>query len=84
MKKLPTKPNAYKAVDGNGDSNFKGSSCTLTQPEAQPWWVVDLGDVYQISTVTITNRGDCCGELFHRSIILVGGVFNRPNLLNSN
>ena len=52
-----------KAVDGNRNSTLKGNSCSQTKSEINAWWQVDLQAVYVIWTVTITNRGDCCGEL---------------------
>ena len=55
---------ADKAVDGNAANNFNGKSCTHTNEEQRPWWVVDLGAEYLVSDVVITNRGDCCGDVF--------------------
>ena len=57
-------PTADKAVDGNAADNFNGKSCTHTKEEQRPWWVVDLGAEYLVSDVVITNRGDCCGDVF--------------------
>ncbi len=51
-----------KAVDGNINSNYGAGSCTHTANDiSNPIWVVDLGHRYQVSSVKITNRGDCCG-----------------------
>ena len=36
-------------------------SCYTSSREEVPWWAVDTGAVQNISSVTITNRGDCCG-----------------------
>ncbi|XP_026011122.1 uncharacterized protein LOC113014027 [Astatotilapia calliptera] len=47
---------AGKAVDGNRDANYQSGSCTLTNAESDPWWRVDLVNVYTIGTVMITNR----------------------------
>ena len=56
-------PIASKAVDGNSESNFFHSSCSHTDiTEDKPWWAVDLEAEYLVTSVTITNRGDCCGE----------------------
>lgn len=46
---------AIKAVDGNRDENYQKSSCTLTLPQSDPWWRVDLARVYTIGAVAITN-----------------------------
>ena len=53
------RPTASKAVDGNRDPNFSNGSCSHTWWEYEPFWVVDLGQVYRISHVVITNRGYC-------------------------
>lgn len=53
---------AGKAVDGNANSAWSAGTCTHTKYEWKPWWEVDMGKVYYISAVKVTNRGDCCGE----------------------
>ncbi|XP_048057783.1 uncharacterized protein LOC125275132 [Megalobrama amblycephala] len=63
---------AQHAVDGKRDSNYAKESCTQTKSEFNPWWRVDLGNVYRISNVTITNRGDCCKERLKGAQIRVG------------
>ena len=47
---------ANKAVDGNRDVNLDSLSCTHTDGETDPFWIVDLGRVYRIGHVSITNR----------------------------
>jgi hypothetical protein len=55
---------ASEAVDGNTDSNYeRGKSCSHTSFDKKAWWAVDLGAASSISSVTITNRGDCCRKL---------------------
>lgn len=39
--------------------SWRGRWCLQTDP----WWAVDLGQVYEVTDVEITNRGDCCGRL---------------------
>ena len=54
---------ASKAVDNNTDPNYNSHSCAITQHENQgSWWQVDLLQPYNIYSVVITNRGDCCGQ----------------------
>ncbi len=52
-----------EAVDGNPNPNSAGQSCTHTGTADNPWWVVDLGGDYKVSSVKITNRlePDCAG-----------------------
>ncbi|XP_060888002.1 uncharacterized protein LOC132958941 [Labrus mixtus] len=47
---------ARNAVDGNRDPNFAKGSCSHTQRESNPWWRVDLQNVYTVTAVMITNR----------------------------
>lgn len=50
---------ASLAVDGNRDGNYvTGKSVTNTLLERQPWWQVDLGQIFNIERVDIYNRTD--------------------------
>uniref|UniRef100_I3JM04 Fucolectin tachylectin-4 pentraxin-1 domain-containing protein n=1 Tax=Oreochromis niloticus TaxID=8128 RepID=I3JM04_ORENI len=49
---------AGKAVDGRRESRYQLGSCTLTKSESDPWWRVDLVNVYTIGAVIITNRAE--------------------------
>lgn len=56
---------ASRANDGNTDGEyFSGASVahTASSSESQPWWEVDLGDVYTITEVVVWNRTDCCAN----------------------
>ncbi|XP_050399064.2 fucolectin-1-like [Patella vulgata] len=49
---------ASKAVDGNKDGGIN-DSCIMTQnADFNPWWQVDLEWMYDITSVTISNRYD--------------------------
>ncbi|KAK2913254.1 hypothetical protein Q8A67_001653 [Cirrhinus molitorella] len=63
---------AEHAVDGNRDTNYKKGSCTHTKQELNPWLRIDLGNVYSISKVAITNREDCCKERLKGAQIRIG------------
>ncbi|KAG9283886.1 hypothetical protein AMEX_G2722 [Astyanax mexicanus] len=58
--------------DGNTDSNYDHGSCTATTFQPNPWWRVDLLDEYTITSITITNRGDCCAERINGAQIRIG------------
>ncbi|XP_067650962.1 fucolectin-like [Haliotis asinina] len=48
---------AEKAVDGNYDPEFRNYSCASTgNYDLAPWWSVDLGRDYHVTSVRITNR----------------------------
>jgi len=52
-----------KAVDGNTDGAWSQNTCTQTNmTDPDPWWAVDLGGTYELSSIVIYNRGDCCVE----------------------
>ncbi|XP_056418941.1 uncharacterized protein LOC130360477 [Hyla sarda] len=64
---------AINAIDGNTDPIFAHGSCFSTKDfETSPWWRVDLLETYQISHITITNRGDCCADYINGAEILIG------------
>ena len=53
-----------RAVDGNLDAHLMASwSCSHTQEETNPWWFVDLGELYIVTGVILKNRAECCGEI---------------------
>ncbi|XP_050958286.1 uncharacterized protein LOC127159520 [Labeo rohita] len=62
---------AEKAIDSNrGLQQYPLCSSTLN--ETNPWWRLDLRDVYKISKVVVTNRNDCCAEQINGAEIHIG------------
>ncbi|MGB0384421.1 MAG: CotH kinase family protein [Ardenticatenaceae bacterium] len=53
---------ASRAVDGNTHGKYQENSVTHTNNEFQAWWEVDLGAVYELDTVRLWNRKDCCAD----------------------
>jgi len=53
---------SHRAVDGNTDPVYGGSSCTHTQNHPNSWWAVNLQAEFDIVKVILYNREDCCGE----------------------
>lgn len=51
-----------RAVDGNTDGTWGNGSVTHTVMQANPWWMVDLGQVKKIGQVVVWNRTDCCSD----------------------
>ncbi|XP_047672307.1 fucolectin-like [Tachysurus fulvidraco] len=64
--------NASFAIDGIKETDARLHSCSHTKTESNPWWRVDLLAVYNISNVSITNRGDCCPERINGAEIHIG------------
>ncbi|XP_042345197.1 uncharacterized protein LOC121945202 isoform X2 [Plectropomus leopardus] len=63
---------ASNAIDGNRESNYGAGSCTHTEEQTNPWWRVDLLESYTVTSVIITNRGDCCAERLDGAEIHIG------------
>ncbi|XP_055506343.1 uncharacterized protein LOC129706245 [Leucoraja erinacea] len=63
---------AYLAIDGRASTLKKLKSCTETNPTNDPWWMIDLHGIYQVSVVRITNRRDCCSEQLQGAEIRIG------------
>ncbi|KAM8870558.1 fucolectin-like isoform 2-T2 [Spinachia spinachia] len=60
---------ACNAIDG---------SCTQTDEETDPWWRVDLLHPYVVTSIAITNRGDCCQERLNGATVHVGNSAANP------
>ena len=69
---------ASNAVDGNRNPNWSGRSCTHTHKQMYPWWRVDLKRFYLVGKVSLTNRGDCCGNRLRNFEIRVGNKDRVP------
>lgn len=50
------------AVDGDTDGDFWSGHVSHTALDENAWWYVDLGEAYDIGSITLWNRTDCCGE----------------------
>lgn len=57
---------ASRATDGVIDKNI-----THTHLEAGAWWQVDLGGLYDITSIKVSNRTSCCSERLDNFSILV-------------
>ncbi|XP_046368432.1 uncharacterized protein LOC124143479 [Haliotis rufescens] len=66
------------AVDGNFDSQFvTGRSCYSSAiGNTSPTFYIDLGDYFNIQSITLTNRGDCCAERLRN--INIGTLLKDP------
>lgn len=72
----------YSAIDGNRRASFGDGSCTHTTELEQPWWTVDLLDSYVITSISITNRQDCCQSRLSGVRIHIGNTRNNNGLGN--
>jgi hypothetical protein len=60
-----------RAVDGNTSGIYGHNSVTHTLAQYQSWWAVDLGGMYDIETINVYNRTDCCGERLSNFYVMV-------------
>ncbi len=80
---------ASRANDGNTNGNFWAAfSVSHTNWQNQPWWEVDLEDVFNITDINLYNRTDVNQDQFADFYVLVSDVpFNSTTLntaLNQN
>uniref|UniRef100_A0A673VZK5 Fucolectin tachylectin-4 pentraxin-1 domain-containing protein n=1 Tax=Salmo trutta TaxID=8032 RepID=A0A673VZK5_SALTR len=74
--------NAHNAIDGNRESDYYKRSCTHTAQNTNPWWRVDLLDVYRVTAVSITNRGDDVPERLDGAEIRIGNSLENNGINN--
>ncbi|KAI7813804.1 hypothetical protein IRJ41_001912 [Triplophysa rosa] len=63
---------AVNVIDGIKSGPDTSTYCSSTGYESSPWWRLDLLDVYDISTVVITARSDCCAQQINKAEIRIG------------
>ena len=59
-----------RGVDGVRDGVWRHNSVTHTADEQSPWWEVDLGGLYDLDSVRLFNRTDCCSERLSNFTVL--------------
>ncbi|XP_077127865.1 uncharacterized protein LOC143783346 [Ranitomeya variabilis] len=77
--KNPVMGYAKNAIDGGNDTTYNNGSCTHTNQVKNPWWKLNLKQIYKISNVVLTNRMDCCPERLMGAEVRIG---NSPNNVN--
>ncbi len=60
-----------RANDGNTNGRFQEHSVSHTQSEPNAWWQVDLGAIYNLASIRLWNRTDCCGTRLKDFHVLV-------------
>ncbi|XP_063797024.1 uncharacterized protein LOC134958390 isoform X2 [Pseudophryne corroboree] len=73
---------AKLAADGKIFANYWSGSCTHTLNDLGPWWRVDLVSRMRVSSVAITNRGDCCGFRLNEAEIRIGNSEEQGSTYN--
>ena len=76
-------PDASKAIDGRRDSFYDNGQCSHTAwKTTDPWWQVDLRRTYIVTSVKVTNRGDCCAERLDGAEIRIGNALENGGTNN--
>ncbi|KAL1272090.1 hypothetical protein QQF64_031106 [Cirrhinus molitorella] len=63
---------AEKAIDSNRGLQQLYMGCSSTLNETNPWWRLDLRQIYRVNQVVVTNRKDCCAERMDGAEIRIG------------
>ncbi|KAI3375685.1 hypothetical protein L3Q82_003984 [Scortum barcoo] len=63
---------AKMVIDGKPYSNYGYWSCTSTLYENNPWWRLDMGVSYTISSIEVIRRSDCCDMELNGTEIRIG------------
>ena len=71
------------AVDGNTNPDYIQGSCSTTEEEDDPWWMVDLGIEYPVERVLVTSRGDCCVDRIQGFEVRIGNSDQTGGIQNS-
>ncbi|XP_039505386.1 uncharacterized protein LOC120461288 [Pimephales promelas] len=63
---------AEQAIDFNPGFTYPQSACSSTLSQTNPWWRLDLRQIYRVNRVVVTNRLDCCPERINGAEIRIG------------
>ncbi len=74
---------ASNAVDGNTDGNYYNGSVAVTNDENQAWWQVDLGALYELSSIQVYNRTEGTARLNDFYILTSSNPYTSGNLGNA-
>ena len=64
---------AEKALTASPERNWPGT-CTHTVSEAHSWWQVSLSGTWDVTSVQLSNRADCCPERLQGIDVYVGNT----------
>jgi len=75
---------AANAVDGDLSGSEASGSLASTESDPNAWWEIDLGQVYDLDTVRLWNRTDCCTDQLADFYVLVSQqAFNTQDLAST-
>ncbi|KAG9328564.1 hypothetical protein JZ751_012972, partial [Albula glossodonta] len=63
---------ADNAIDRKRQVKYLQGSCSHTKAETDPWWRVDLLQSFNVTSVAVTNRADCCSDRINGAEIHIG------------
>jgi len=62
---------AQNAIDGNTDGDVYDGSVTHTNFDTNAWWQVQLTQLYDIESIVLWNRTDCCSDRLSNFMVSV-------------
>ncbi len=65
---------ASRAVDGNTNGNYNNASVTHTTNSINPWWRVDLGQSFDLDSIRVFNRTNCCTDRLAAAKVFAGTI----------
>ncbi|HBL77296.1 MAG: hypothetical protein A2W90_22000 [Bacteroidetes bacterium GWF2_42_66] len=72
---------ASRGVDGNTSGLWANNFVTHTNSDMNAWWEVDLGQVYNISSIQVWNRTDgCCMARMDNFYVFLANSFTSQDL----
>jgi len=60
---------ASRAIDGDTNGRWSGTSVTHTNGEQNPWWKLKLSEAHPVNMVSLYNRHDCCYYRLYKPIV---------------
>nr|XP_033962441.1 uncharacterized protein LOC117464019 [Pseudochaenichthys georgianus] len=60
------------AIDGKPYSDDSQRSCFSSLRNSNPWWRLDMRGPYDILSIEVLRRTDCCGQLLNGAEIRIG------------
>ncbi len=75
---------ATNAIDGDLSGDEASGSLASTDVDSEAWWEIDLGARYDLDTIRLWNRSDCCADSLADFYVLISdNAFTSQDLTES-
>jgi hypothetical protein len=65
---------ASNAIDGASSCNYNSNTIIHTNKDRSPWWKADFDKIYDVVTVKVSARSDCCTHQLDNFEVYVDGT----------